>query len=184
MDKISKIFGGMSFVRIARIFLLHPEMSFSPADIREKTHLDPSDVRVIMNDLAGAGVIKKKGSKWTLDRTCEFIKPLHELLIGELLSDINLSKRIQRCGNVKLLVAAGVFLDNSESRTDLLLVVDKLNQKSLARTISALEADVGGEVRYAVFTPEEFTYRMSVNDKLIRDVFDYPHEKIINKILP
>lgn len=173
----------MSFVRIARIFLLHPQTAFGAADIREKTHLDPADVRVIVNDLAGAGVIKRKGSKWAIDPACEFIKPLRELLIGELLNDINLGKRLQRCGTVKLLVAAGVFLDQPDARTDLLLVVDKLNQKSLARSILSLEADVGAEVRYAVFSPAEFTYRMSVNDKLIRDVLDYPHEKIINKIL-
>lgn len=174
----------MSFVRIARIFLLHPQVAFSAADIREKTHLDPADVRVIMNDLGGAGVIKRKGTKWMLDTTSEFIKPLRELLVGELLNDINLGKRLQRCGSVKLLIAGGVFIDESESRTDLLLVVDKLNQKSLSRIIASLEADVGAEVRYAVFSPAEFTYRMSVNDKLIRDVLDYPHEKIINKILP
>lgn len=172
-------------MRIARIFLFHPNTAFSSKMIREKTHLDPADVRVIVSDLAGASVIKKRGSKWALDPDCPFLNPLHDLLIGELLSDINLGTRLAKCGVMKLIIASGIFLGNSEeSRIDLLIVADKLNQKSLSRVISSLEADVGSEVRYTVFSPAEFAYRMSVNDKLIRDILDYPHAKVVNKILP
>lgn len=184
MDRIAKLFGGMSFVRIARLFLLHPGVAYDARTLREKTRLDPVDIRVITNDLAGASVIRKRGTKWMLNDACAFLKPLRDLLIGQLLADINLAKRVERCGAVKLLIAAGVFLDESESRTDLLLVAERLNTKMLQKIVAALEADVGNEVRYAVFTPAEFAYRMGVNDKLLRDILDYPHVKLINKILP
>lgn len=183
-DRIAKLFGGMAFVRLARIFLLHPGTAYDAATLREKTRIEPGDMRVMLNDLVGSSVIKKRGGKWMLNESCDFLHPLHDLLIGKILSDINLGKRIERCGAVKLLIAAGVFLDDSESRTDLLIVIDKLNQKALSKTISALETDVGSEVSYAVFTPAEFAYRMSVNDKLLRDILDYPHVKLINKLLP
>ena len=184
MDRIAKLFGGMSFVRVARLFLLHPGVVYDSRTLREKAHLNPADVRVIVNDLAGASVIKKRGVKWALNDACAFLKPLHDLLIGQLLADINLAKRVERCGTVKLLIASGVFLDESESRTDLLLVAERVNPKMLQKIVAALEADVGSEVRYVVFTPAEFAYRMGVNDKLIRDILDYPHVKIINKVLP
>jgi hypothetical protein len=34
----------------------------------------------------------------------------------------------------------------------------------------------------ALFDTEEFMYRLKMYDKLLRDVLDYPHEKIVNKI--
>ena len=156
MDRIAKLFGGMSFVRVARLFLLHPGVVYDTRTLREKAHLDPADLRIIVNDLAGASVIKRRGNKWILNDACAFLKPLRDLLIGQLLAAINLAKRVERCGSVKLLIAAGVFLDESESRTDLLLVAERLNPKMLQKIVAGLEADVGSEVRYAVFTPVEF----------------------------
>jgi len=37
-------------------------------------------------------------------------------------------------------------------------------------------------VRYAAFPSDEFQYRLDVYDKLIRDVFDYPHRIIVDRI--
>ena len=65
---------------------------------------------------------------------------------------------------------------------DLLVVGDNLKQGQLETTIKTIESEIGREIRYAVFETSEFNYRYSIFDKLIRDILDYPHEKIINKL--
>jgi hypothetical protein len=52
----------------------------------------------------------------------------------------------------------------------------------LDNIIKSIEAEMGHEIRYAVFETKEFTYRLGMFDKLIRDILDYPHEKIINRL--
>ncbi len=49
----------------------------------------------------------------------------------------------------------------------------------IQKTISVLESELGRELSYAIFDTNDFKYRVSMYDKLIRDVFDYPHERLI-----
>ncbi len=48
--------------------------------------------------------------------------------------------------------------------------------------IRALEAEIGIEIRYATFISADLLYRVGMHDKLTRDVFDYPHQILIDKI--
>jgi hypothetical protein len=42
-----------------------------------------------------------------------------------------------------------------------------------------MEAEIGGELSYAVFETKEFLYRLNMYDKLVRDILDYPHEVVV-----
>jgi hypothetical protein len=48
--------------------------------------------------------------------------------------------------------------------------------------IKRLEGEFGREIRYALFSTSDFRYRLGVYDRLIRDVFDYPHRLLLDKI--
>jgi hypothetical protein len=41
---------------------------------------------------------------------------------------------------------------------------------------------MGKEIRYSAFETGEFQYRLGMYDKLIRDVLDYPHETVLDKL--
>ena len=43
-----------------------------------------------------------------------------------------------------------------------------------------LEAEIGKELAYAVFDTPDFLYRANMYDKLVRDVIDFPHEKVLD----
>lgn len=83
---------------------------------------------------------------------------------------------------MKLILTAGVFQHDPESRVDILVVGDNIKQGMLVSAISALEAELGKELRYAAFETADFKYRLGVYDKLVRDILDYPHQKILNKL--
>jgi len=52
----------------------------------------------------------------------------------------------------------------------------------LLSIMSSIEALLGKELRYAAFETTDFQYRLSIYDKLIKDILDYQHEKILNKL--
>ncbi len=80
------------------------------------------------------------------------------------------------------MVISGVFLNDSDARVDILVVGDKVKKNVLEKILVEVEADLGREIKYAVMDSGDFEYRLSIGDKLVRDIFDYRHEIIFNKI--
>ena len=73
-------------------------------------------------------------------------------------------------------------MHDRDSRVDILVVGDHLKQTKLLSIVSSIEALLGKELRYAAFETTDFQYRLSIYDKLIKDILDYQHEKILNKL--
>ncbi len=85
-------------------------------------------------------------------------------------------------GKIRLLVLAGVFIKNPESRLDILVPGDRIKKSSFDRVLRSLEAQIGKELLFSVFDTDDFKYRLAMRDKLVMDVLDFPHEKIVNKL--
>jgi hypothetical protein len=45
-----------------------------------------------------------------------------------------------------------------------------------------LESEIGRELRYALLTTQEFFYRLNMNDHLLRDVLDYNHRIMFDRL--
>lgn len=207
MDSLSKLFDGINRVKIMRLFLFNPADSYDKRDIIKKSKVSLSVANSIVRQLEEAGMIKKKiffkeikqnkknnpfdklrarkkkTNGWTLDSKFPHLIPLQNLLLNkELLTDDQIIKKIQKTGKIKLIVLSGVFVNRMEdSRADILIVGDKINKNSLERAIQDMESQIGKELSYAVFDSGEFYYRLDICDKLIRDILDYPHKKILKK---
>ena len=92
-----------------------------------------------------------------------------------------MARRLARHGKVQLVVAAGLFQNDQDGRLDLLVVGDDLKDRGLRGTIADVEADLGRQLRYAIFPTADFRYRLGMCDRLVRDIFDYPHEVLIDR---
>lgn len=127
--------------------------------------------------------IKKKTNGWCLDKNFSYLNALQNLLLNnDLLGDKQIIEKIKKTGNIKLIVLSGIFLNRmEESRVDILVVGDKINKTSLQNAMQDIESHIGKELSYAVFSMEDFSYRLDICDKLVRDVLDYPHRKILKK---
>ena len=109
--------------------------------------------------------------------------PLQNFLINiEPLNPKEIIKKISRLGSIKLILVSGVFIQEQESRVDMLIVGDNVKRATLDNTIKTLEAEIGKELKFAYFTTEDFKYRLSMFDKLTRDILDYPHKKVLNRL--
>jgi len=54
--------------------------------------------------------------------------------------------------------------------------------KQLTSSLTYPESEIGKELTYAFLETPEFQYRLEMRDKFVRDILDYPHEKLIDKI--
>jgi hypothetical protein len=134
------------------------------------------------------GLVKAKTFKgkkgFMLQETFPYLSGLRTFLLTiDPLTPKEITRKLTRLGSIKLILIAGLFIQEfEESRVDLLVVGDNVKKSSLENTIKTIEADIGKEVRYAYFTTDDFRYRLSMCDKLTRDILDYPHKMVLNKL--
>lgn len=212
MELLAKLFGTGDKVKIMRLFVLNPDLAITTEEVarrsrvalgsakkelagleslnflRSKTTLSPIS-------LPGDGAISLKKKKvqpkikrkrgWQLDLTFPFLTPLRSILKTDLLSDRrDFAKRFNHCGKIKLLAIAGIFIDATDSRADLVIVGDGLKKRLIEKEVQLLESEIGKELVYAIFDSADFDYRLNACDKFVRDILDFPHEKIINRGYP
>ncbi len=198
MEILGKLLGGIPRVKMMRLFLLNQEAGFELADIADRCRIASTHARRGVTQLAGMELIvkrpltkevthartgkitKKRVQGWFLNPSFPYIHELRQLLVeGEFFKHAELAKRFKPAGRIQLLVVSGIFIQNSESRLDLLIVGDNLKRNIIQKTVSVLESELGRELAYATFETADFKYRVSMYDKLLRDVFDYPHQPLI-----
>ena len=194
MEILAKLFGSQARVRIMRLFLLNNESVFEIEDIISRSRVSKANVRKEINALLAMGFIKsktitKEGSRgakkkvpgWYLNATFRYIGSIRDVLIDPtLLLEENLEDRFKQAGKIKLMVVSGVFIGGENGRVDILIVGDKLKKNIIQQVVKGLEAEIGKELDYVVFDSAEFKYRLDMYDKLVCDVLDLPHEKLID----
>ena len=84
--------------------------------------------------------------------------------------------------SIDFLAVAGVFVREFEQQLDVLITMKKISQAKVETAIRTLEAEIGIEIRFAIMTSDDLLYRVGMNDKLARDIFDYKHQILVDKI--
>lgn len=203
MELLGKLFDSVARVKIIRLFLFNPETVFETVDVRTRSQVPSAVASSELNRLKSIGLIKqrvatktieqKKNGKivikkkrfkgWILDEQFEYLEALRNLLTSsKSFKRDTIVQRFSRVGKVKLLVISGIFIQAEDSRVDLLLVGDSLKKNMVNHALKILESEIGKDLRYTVLGTKDFVYRLGVYDKFVRDVFDYPHEKLVDKI--
>jgi hypothetical protein len=194
MDTLAKLFGGQARIKIMRLFLLNTDQVFTIDEIVTRSRVMRAGARRELTSLLSLGFIKskvltvagsrgakKKVSGYMINNDFQYLKPIKDLLVDpNLLLHEDIVHKFKPVGKIKLMVVAGVFIGNEESRADILIVGDKLKRNIIHQIVKSLEAEIGKELNYIVFDTAEFIYRIDMYDKLVLDVLDFPHSKIID----
>ena len=88
---------------------------------------------------------------------------------------------LRRGGKLAAVVLSGAFMGDPSRPADLLVAVDAFNERRLDEAVRELEPTFGREIRYAAFSTPEFRYRLTIQDRLIRDTLDYPHLVLLDR---
>ena len=188
MDYLEKIFGGAPRVKLMRLFLFNATTAFLPKEIFTRTKVDPARARKELNFLLKVGLIKKTTRSngkvvWGINEKFPYLAEFQHLLLQtSLITPQSIIKKLSKIGKLKLVILSGLFKEQAESRLDVLIVADNAKKTSADVIMSNIEAEVGKEIRFAVLNSADLKYRLGVGDRLIRDVLDYPHEVVLDKL--
>lgn len=207
MEILSQLFRGAARVKVMRFFLFNEDKYFSLEDIASKTRMVKTTASRELRAIEKMGMIRRKelpkiktkkagkgkaakktprknrATEYTLNPRFIYKDTLKQLLsLNDPVAHRDITDKLRKAGKIRLLIVTGIFIGRTTDRVDLLIVGDKIRKKEIERALQHIESEVGREVAYAYFDTEDFLYRMNVKDRLVRDILDYPHERIINKL--
>ncbi|MDP3727771.1 MAG: hypothetical protein Q8R35_04025 [bacterium] len=205
MDVLERLFDSPIRAKLLKLFLMNPDVQFSAADASRQLQMRTNQFLAEARRLKELGLVRI-GSAWlaalpigrskskrrpVAKRTKVFSANKDYLLFGELRALClksaphakgPLAAKIKRVGAIKLAVLAGVFIDSPTSRVDMLIVGDGFKKSRFKSLIQWLEGRVGKELNYVAMSSTEFKYRMDMYDRFVRDILEFPHETVINKL--
>ncbi len=205
MEILAKLFGNSTKVRLMRLFLFNQDNAYAISDLIQKTKSNKREVKRELAELMQIGLVKKRpiireihsktqkkrkirvhkinDTGYFIDQKFPYLLALQNLLIiVSLHADESLLKKFVGVGKIKLFIASGIFIQEWDTRVDLLIVGDNINFTKLDHVVKSIEAEVGREIAYSAFEASDFEYRYSIHDRLIRDIFDFPHTTLLNKL--
>lgn len=185
-----------------RLFLMNTEEVFDKTEMGKRSKISGDTLRKEVKLLEEIGLIKsrivvkmrpkasgkdgalekKKVTGYGLNVSFPYLTPLKSLVTEIALGKEDVAGRFRNCGQMKLIIVSGIFIDESDSRVDILIVGDKLKKPVIEGVLRRLEAELGKELTYGVMETTDFEYRFGIYDKFIRDVIDYPHLVVLNKL--
>jgi hypothetical protein len=184
MTILEKIFGGTSRIKVMRLFLFNPSIVLSTKDVSTRAKISPAKTRSELNFLASVEMVKKKAnSTWILNENFSYLNEFQRLLLKtSLITPQEIIKKISKVCKVKMVILTGLFTEHWEGGLDIMVVGDKYKEGSIQNVMSQIEAEVGREIRYSILETDDFKYRHGIGDRLVRDVIDYPHNVIFDKL--
>ncbi|MFA6050245.1 MAG: hypothetical protein WC761_03555 [Candidatus Paceibacterota bacterium] len=192
MDTVEKMFGSPIKARLMRAFVYTPNTVLGVDVLAKQVKSRPAAVKKEMKSLRDMKLISERMTKnakgrkvkgFILNQNFPFLEALREFLFKvSPLTENSIAKKLGTAGKAKLIVISGMFLNNEDARADMLVVSDTADEKKLQKAISEISTEFGRDVSFAVLSSADFTYRMGMGDKLVRDIFDFPHKVILNKI--
>jgi len=192
-------------VRLLKLFLRNPEKQFTLDEICERIQTDSSSTRYQLRKLRAVEFLSssleqldeeeeethasrtkrptRKRRVHQLNKNFFFYDEVRALVLkSSPIGKEMVRKEMGPLGKVDYLMLSGVFLDNPNARTDLLMVADNIDSNKFYRFIKSLESDVGREVRYTLMAKDEYKYRWSMFDNFVRALHEEPHEVVVDQL--
>lgn len=208
MDVLAELFGSQTLVKIIRLFYLNPEEVFEVREISRRVRSSLGSARRELRILERVSFIKE-GSKFAnetirikkkvkrkrirgfiVNSVFAYFGPLKKLVLTAAPVDRDaILARFKKGGRLTLVVLSGIFVDQGGDEEnhfaphlDILIVGDAIKKPIIDNAVRNFEAQIGKELNYSILPNKEFLYRLRMRDKFIRDILDFPHEKILNKL--
>jgi len=193
-DFLSELMDSKVRAKVLRLFVLNENERFTAGEIARRVGSGVTTAEKEVKQLVKMGIVKqekhtdekvdakrKKQTLWTFDGHFK-----HRRALATFIHEVapvqyrEVEDALKGTGRLSIVVLSGVFTGDRSRPADLLIVGDFMNEKRLERAMQSFEPRYG-EIRYAVLSTPEFRYRMTIQDKLVRDTLDYPHRVLLNK---
>jgi hypothetical protein len=200
---LEKLFGSKDKVRLIRFFLKNQTGFFEEKEICKKLNIKPQNFKKEITNLINIKLVlknkekkvftfsdnknEKAKSKDVMGYRCNpefaYKESLYNLVFDYKAMDKEyIYEMFKKVGKTKLFLLGGVFVGDLKARVDILYVGDSIKKVSMDKALEGISAEMGGDIKIAIFDSEEFDYRKRMFDKFLKDIFSAPHEKMLAKI--
>ncbi len=198
---IEQLFGSKTRVKLLQLFYSNPNRSFYVREITRKIDEQINSVRRELANLLNVGLITSDSSNhkvyYEVNQKYEFFAPLQEIFGGggakvrratpapKASKAIELplpdeSADLKALGNVEIAALMGQFTRDDSSGIDV-LIVGNVNHNALAKYVTELEKQEGKDLRYTVFSLEDFQYRLQIKDRFMSNVLRSKKQILLDK---
>ncbi|OGG60229.1 hypothetical protein A3C89_00480 [Candidatus Kaiserbacteria bacterium RIFCSPHIGHO2_02_FULL_50_50] len=196
-DALALLFDGTARMKLLRFFSFNPDEEYTVDEIARRARLVRRTARTELSVLERAGVIKKKtiqiaqeGKKakvkeqvFFCDKDFPFLLPMHRFLTDTApIGGETVLSHLKKAGKFDVVVTAGIFIREPDQVVDVLLAAKNPDLAKVENAIRSIEADIGKSIRFMLLETEDLQYRLGMYDKHTRDIFDYPHTVLTDKI--
>ncbi|MDO8522565.1 MAG: HTH domain-containing protein [bacterium] len=204
---LEKLIGNRARTRVIRVFIFNQTEAMTVATVAKRAGVSTQSVKREIKSLENLGIISKgksagiqpgksskhvrgKKSKRTApheDAWCTNPQFKHLRALSSFIHEVspirydNILSALKNTGRLSAVIASGCFMGDVTRPVDLIVVADNVNEDRLLYAIKSLEPLSGREIRYSVFGSPEFSYRLTIQDRLIRDILDYPHMVLLDR---
>ena len=166
--------------------LVAPPRSFSELELSSRLELRPGVLMPILEYLVKQSQLKtfqKGGTHYYLLNTKYRMFPeIRERLARERVPyEDELFTAIRKTGSVQAAYLSGLFTGHPELPVDILIVGNVVDDW-LRQFLENCERMMQQEINYSVMSVREFRERRNTFDKFIKDIFDYPHLVVVDKL--
>lgn len=194
---IEQLFGSKTRVKLLQLFYSNPNRSFYVREITRKIDEQINSVRRELANLLNVGLITSDNSNnkvyYEVNQKYEFFAPLQEIFGGGVkprksgkavskASELPLDEatELKALGNVEIAALMGQFTRDETSGIDI-LIVGNVNQHALTKYVTELEKQEGKDLRYTVFSLDDFTYRLQIKDRFLSNVLRSKKQVLLDK---
>ncbi|HUO56374.1 MAG TPA: hypothetical protein VMU27_03000 [Candidatus Paceibacterota bacterium] len=203
-DFLADFMGNTAHARILRIVIFNESESFTAASASKRTGLSKEVASRALKELEAIGILNKSkhvqppnlkngtlvkkatGRRnefaWSANTDFEYYRAIANFVQEATPARFDtIAHALRRAGKIATIVLSGTFMGDPNRPADLLLAADTLNKQRLETALKSLEQIFGREIRYAAFSTPEFRYRLTIQDRLIRDTLDFPHLVLLDR---
>jgi len=196
-NMLEHLFGSKTRLKLLQLFFRHPDRSFFVREICRAVGSHLNAVRRELSNLETLGIIAvtDKAEVPEYDQGSERAKYFglqkDFLLFGELKSlllkaqimeeQAFVSELKAKGGLIKYFVLTGIFTDEPQTNTDILLV-GKIKPVSTAKIIRDYEKAIDRPIRYTIMSEDEYHERKEIGDKFLYGILESKHLLIFDEI--
>ena len=170
---------------LINLLLAHPARSFSFTELKLTSACPNRLLKQTLKELDKMDFLsttkKNRVKYYQMNRHFALYPELINLLrrVKNVPQD-SLAKSAARVGDCKLVALTGVFVGKPRMETDLLFI-GKVSTTKLVKFLRMAEKFAEQEVKYTVFTAQEFEYRKIMNDRFIKNILENEPVLVVDK---
>lgn len=186
---LERLFGSKTRAKLLKLFFENPEKSFYVREMTRVIDEQINSVRRELLNLESVGIIKNETFDnkvyYSANTKHPFTRPLNEIFTKKI--DTTREKDVREttwedyCRPVKNYLRGLIVTNRLPGQDGIdLLIIGNDRTKKLTRWAEVIEKKQGKPINYVIMSADDFTYRKSVKDRFLSEVFEMEISEIID----